>query len=109
MGAGSSRWAGERFDLVVANPPYVAAGDPHLPALRHEPRSALVGGADGLDCIRDISRDVAGHLNPGGWMLVEHGQGQDAAVRALLAKAGLESVATWPDLAGVARITGGKV
>ena len=106
------RWfepvAGERFDLVVSNPPYVAAGDPHLPALRYEPQSALVAGRDGLDCIRDIAKQAPAFLAPGGWLLLEHGMGQDGAVRALLATAGLESVTTWPDLAGIARISGGK-
>ncbi len=106
------RWfdpvAGERFDLVVSNPPYVAEGDPHLPALRHEPLAALVAGADGLDCIRDIARGAAAHLEPGGWLLVEHGRGQDAAVRGLFAAAGLESIRTWPDLAGIPRATGGR-
>jgi release factor glutamine methyltransferase len=107
------RWfepvAGERFELIVSNPPYVAEGDPHLPALHHEPRSALLAGRDGLDCIRDILDGAASHLQPGGWLLLEHGMGQEAAVRALLAAAGLESVTTWPDLAGIARISGGKV
>ncbi len=106
------RWfepvAGERFDLIVSNPPYVAAGDSHLPALRHEPRLALVAGPDGLDCIRDILKGVTPHLSPGAWLLLEHGMGQDGEVRALLAAAGLESVTTWPDLAGIARISGGK-
>lgn len=106
------RWfepvAGERFDLIVSNPPYVAAGDPHLPVLRHEPRLALVAGPDGLDCIRDILKGVTPHLSPGAWLLLEHGMGQDGEVRALLAAAGLESVTTWPDLAGIARISGGK-
>src|SRR6185369_9138682 len=100
--------AGERFDLIVSNPPYVAAGDPHLPALRHEPQSALVAGTDGLDAIRDILAGAKAHLQPGAWLLLEHGMGQDGAVRALLAAAGLESVTTWPDLAGIARISGGK-
>jgi release factor glutamine methyltransferase len=107
------RWfgpvAGERFDLIVSNPPYVAVGDPHLPSLRHEPQSALLAGADGLDCIRDISRNAKAHLAPGGWLLLEHGQGQEAAVQALLVAAGLESVRTWPDLAAIPRISGGKV
>ena len=107
------RWfepvAGERFDLVVSNPPYVAEGDPHLPDLRHEPREALVAGPDGLDCIRDIAARVREHLSPGGRVLIEHGQGQDGAVRALLAGAGLEAVATWPDLAGIGRVTGGTL
>jgi release factor glutamine methyltransferase len=107
------RWfapvAGERFDLIVSNPPYVAEGDPHLPALRYEPQGALVGGADGLDCIRDILKGAADHLRPAGWLLMEHGQGQDSAVRDLFRQAGLESVQSWPDLAGISRVTGGKV
>lgn len=106
------RWfgpvAGERFALIVSNPPYVAEGDPHLPALCHEPRTALVAGADGLDCIRDIARCARAHLAPGGWLLLEHGQGQDGPVRDLLGAAGLESVQTWPDLAGIPRVTGGR-
>jgi release factor glutamine methyltransferase len=107
------RWfeqvASERFDLIVSNPPYVAEGDPHLPDLRFEPQSALLGGPDGLDCIRDISQGAPSHLQPGGWLLVEHGRGQDAAVRELFRRAGLEAVQTWPDLAGIPRISGGKV
>ena len=107
------RWfqslAGERFELIVANPPYVAAGDPHLADLRYEPQSALVSGADGLEAIKEIVRRVGAFLLPGGWLLLEHGIGQDQAVRELLAAAGLESVASWPDLAGIARISGGKL
>ena len=106
------RWfgplAGERFDLIVANPPYVAAGDPHLAALGFEPRQALVAGPDGLDAIREIAQSAPAHLTPGGRLLLEHGQGQDKAVRALLEAAGLEEIATWPDLAGIARVTGGR-
>jgi len=106
------RWfepvAHERFELVVSNPPYVARGDAHLPALRFEPQGALVSGPDGLDAIRDIAKTAPAHLLAGGWLLLEHGQGQDVAVRALLAAAGLESIATWPDLAGIARVSGGK-
>lgn len=107
------RWfepvAGERFDLVVANPPYVAEGDPHLADLRYEPRGALVSGADGLDAIREIVPAVGAFLRPGGWLLLEHGMGQDGAVRTLLAASGLEGVTTWPDLAGIARVSGGKL
>lgn len=101
--------AGERFDLVVANPPYVAEDDPHLAQgdLRFEPRSALVAGADGLDALREIARAAPSHLNPGGWLLVEHGLGQDTALRLLLSEAGLEQVRTWPDLSGIARVSGG--
>lgn len=99
----------ERFDLVVSNPPYVAEGDPHLPALRHEPRGALLAGPDGLDCIRDILKGAAAHLRPEGWLLMEHGQGQDSSVRELFRQARLGSVQSWPDLAGISRVTGGKV
>jgi release factor glutamine methyltransferase len=107
------RWleplAGERFDLIVSNPPYVAEGDPHLAELAFEPAAALVSGPDGLGAIRDIVSAVPPHLKPGGWLLLEHGMGQDTAVRKLLAQAGLEEVTTWPDLAGIPRVTGGRV
>jgi release factor glutamine methyltransferase len=101
--------AGERFDLLVSNPPYVAKGDPHLDQgdLPFEPRQALVSGTDGLDSMREIARGAPTHLNPGGWLLVEHGFGQDQAVRALLQQAGFEGISTWPDLAGIARVSGG--
>ena len=100
---------GERFEVVVSNPPYVAEADAHLSQgdLRFEPRAALVAGADGLDAIRSIVRAAPAHLNPGGWLLLEHGLGQDTAVRDLLAQAGLEGATSWPDLAGIARVTGG--
>jgi len=107
------RWfeplADARFDLVVSNPPYVARGDAHLAQgdLRFEPQSALVAGPDGLEAIREIAAGAAAHLNPGGWLLVEHGLGQDSAVRALLQEAGLDEINTWPDLAGIARVSGG--
>ena len=96
------------FELIVSNPPYVAAGDRHLAELRHEPASALVSGADGLDAIREIAAAAPEHLLQGGWIFLEHGIGQDAAVRALLERAGLEDVQTWPDLAGIPRVTGAK-
>ncbi|MDW8470095.1 MAG: peptide chain release factor N(5)-glutamine methyltransferase [Burkholderiales bacterium] len=99
--------AGERFDLVLANPPYVAEGDPHLVELRYEPREALVAGADGLEAIRKIAGAVGAFLVPGGWCLLEHGAGQAAEVRELLARAGLRRIATWPDLAGIGRVSGG--
>jgi release factor glutamine methyltransferase len=101
--------AGERFDLVVSNPPYVAMGDGHLSQgdLRFEPQSALVAGPEGLDALRDIVRGTPSHLNPGGWLLVEHGLGQDVAVRGLLREAGFDEIHTWPDLAGIARVSGG--
>ena len=106
------RWfeglARERFDLIVSNPPYVALGDPHLEALRFEPGAALVGGADGLEAIREIVEGAPRHLEPRGWLLLEHGIGQDVQVRRLLEQSGLEKVQTWPDLAGIPRVTGGK-
>jgi release factor glutamine methyltransferase len=102
---------GEHFDVIVSNPPYVALEDPHLGEgdVRFEPRHALVAGADGLDEIRAITNGAAAFLNAGGWLLLEHGQGQDQAVRTLLAAAGFDRVSTWPDLAGIARATGGKL
>lgn len=106
------RWfepvADGRFDLVVSNPPYVAEGDPHLAELRFEPRSALVAGPEGMDCIREIVKGAIEHLPRGGWLLVEHGLGQDKAVRDLLSDSGFASIATWPDLAGIPRVSGGK-
>ncbi len=103
--------AGERFDLVVANPPYVSEGDPHLLEgdIRFEPRSALVAGGDGLEAVREILREARAHLTPGARILLEHGLGQDAAVRRLLGQAGLEDVRSWPDLAGIARVSGGRL
>lgn len=107
------RWfdpvAGERFALIVSNPPYVAIGDPHLAALRFEPQGALVAGPEGLDSIREIVKAAGLFLLPGGVLLLEHGLGQDAAVRGLLAAAGLEALASWPDLAGIARVSGGTL
>ena len=109
------RWfeplADARFDLIVSNPPYVAVDDPHLAQgdLRFEPQSALVAGADGLDALRDIARGAPGHLNPGGWLLVEHGLGQETAVKGLLRQAGLEEINSWPDLSGIARVSGGRL
>jgi release factor glutamine methyltransferase len=106
------RWcdplAGERFDLIVSNPPYVAEGDPHLAALGFEPRDALVAGTDGLAAIRDIVRQAPAFLARGGRLLLEHGIGQEEAVCALMESAGLEDIATWPDLAGIPRVSGGK-
>jgi release factor glutamine methyltransferase len=102
---------GERFDVVVSNPPYVAHEDPHLNQgdLRFEPRHALVAGTDGLDEIRQIAKGARAALRAGGWLLLEHGEGQGDAVRALLEAAGFDEIATWPDLAGIARATGGKL
>lgn len=99
---------GERFDLIVSNPPYIAAGDPHLAALRHEPLSALVSGADGLDDIRRIAAQAPQALSPGGWLLLEHGHEQGGAVQNLLREAGFEAVAGRTDLAGIVRCSGAR-
>lgn len=96
------------YDLIVSNPPYIAVGDPHLPALAHEPASALVAGADGLDDIRRIVADAPAALRDGGWLLLEHGHDQAAAVRALLAAHGFADVASRLDLAGIERCSGGR-
>jgi len=99
----------ERFDLVVANPPYVAARDPHLlqDGLPFEPDLALTDGADGLSCIRRIVADAPAHLVAGGRLLIEHGYDQSEAVRTLLAAAAFVDVATWQDLSGNDRVSGG--
>ncbi len=100
--------AGERFDLIVSNPPYIAAGDPHLArdGLPFEPQLALTDGADGLACIRHIVNRAPAFLNEGGWLLLEHGYDQGAASRNLLSAAALKSPTTFPDLAGIDRVSG---
>jgi release factor glutamine methyltransferase len=98
---------GARFDAIASNPPYVAAADSALAALGHEPRDALVAGADGLAAIAAIVSDAPGHLGPAGSLVVEHGASQGTAVRALFAAAGLCAVTTRPDLAGHERVTQG--
>jgi len=100
--------ASGRFDVIASNPPYVAAGDPHLAALTHEPLQALVSGPDGLDDIRRILQQAPDHLNPGGWLLLEHGWDQAASVRKLLGRAGFEKVQSRLDLAGIERCSGGQ-
>ncbi|MCD9033671.1 peptide chain release factor N(5)-glutamine methyltransferase [Luteimonas sp. Y-2-2-4F] len=102
--------AGRRFDLVASNPPYIAASDPHLARgdLRFEPAMALASGADGLDDIRRIAADAPMHLADGGWLLLEHGHDQGAAVRALLRAGGFGEVATAQDLEGRERVTMGR-
>jgi release factor glutamine methyltransferase len=102
--------AGRRFDLIVSNPPYVAEGDPHLAEgdLRFEPSLALCGGRDGLDAIRAIVAQAGKHLSPNGSLLFEHGYDQGAASRALLRAAGFQGIASWPDLAGHERVSGGQ-
>ncbi len=107
-------WAatgGEPFDLIVSNPPYVAAGDAHLTQgdLRFEPPVALAAGADGLDDIRVIVVGARARLTPGGWLLFEHGYDQAPRCRELLLQAGFCEVQSWRDLAGIERVSGGRV
>ena len=96
------------FDALVSNPPYIAATDPHLAALTHEPLSALASGADGLDDLRSIIAQAPAHLAPGGWLLLEHGHDQADTVGALLHAAGLEQVQNRKDLVGIVRCSGGQ-
>lgn len=97
---------GQRFDLVLSNPPYIAGGDPHLAALRHEPALALTPGGDGLDALREIIAGAAPHMTPGAWLLLEHGFDQADAVQALLRDRGFAGIATRRDLGGQPRCTG---
>ncbi|TDF84623.1 peptide chain release factor N(5)-glutamine methyltransferase [Pseudomonas sp. H9] len=111
----SSHWfdslKGERYELIISNPPYIAAEDPHLVAgdVRFEPSSALVAGADGLDDLRTIIRQAPEHLQPGGWLLLEHGYDQAEAVRALLTQSAFEQVESRIDLGGHERISLGRL
>ncbi len=99
---------GMRFHLIASNPPYIAEGDAHLAALRHEPASALTAGVDGLDDIRQLVSQAPHHLLPGGWLLLEHGHDQAGQVRELLTSHRFETVTSRNDLAGIARCTGGQ-
>jgi release factor glutamine methyltransferase len=100
---------GERFDLIVSNPPYIADGDVHLAQgdLRFEPVDALTDHADGLSSLRTIIAGATAHLAPGGALLLEHGYDQAEAVRALLTAHGFEQVRSWRDLADIERVSGG--
>ena len=100
---------GDMFDLIVSNPPYIASGDAHLVQgdLRFEPADALTDGADGLSDLRTIIAGAGPHLLPGGWLLLEHGYDQSAAVRELLVLQGYEQVQSWTDLSGIERVSGG--
>ena len=97
------------FHTIVSNPPYIAASDPHLAALIHEPLQALASGPDGLQDIRRIISQAPAHLHPGGWLLLEHGYDQAAAARGLLMEAGFESVQSRRDLSGIERCSGGQM
>jgi release factor glutamine methyltransferase len=98
------------FDVIVSNPPYIAEGDPHLHAgdVAHEPRTALVSGGGGLEDLRLIIAETPNRLAEGGWLWLEHGFAQAAAVRALLGASGFVAIETRRDLSGHERVTGGR-
>jgi release factor glutamine methyltransferase len=98
----------EHFHVIASNPPYIAEGDHHLPALTHEPITALTAGPDGLDDIRAQIATAPESLEPGGWLLLEHGHDQAQAVRHLLSARGFEQVSSRTDLTGIERCSGGQ-
>ena len=105
---------GERFDVILSNPPYVAAGDPHLSrdGLPFEPQGALtdgVSGGDGTACLAAIVAGAPAHLAAGGWLLMEHGYDQAVKVREMLCAAGFSALASWRDEAGIERVSGGRL
>ncbi len=101
----------ETYDLIISNPPYVASDDAHLQQgdVRFEPKQALNGGADGLNCIRRIIRGAPSRLCKGGWLLLEHGYDQAVACRALLSQSGFARLFCSKDLAGIPRVSGGRI
>lgn len=105
-----SALAGQTFQLIVSNPPYIEENDPHLTQgdVRFEPASALTSGADGLQDIREICQQAPRYLEQGGWLLLEHGYNQAAAVASIMQKWGFHSVTCYCDLGGNERITAGK-
>lgn len=97
--------AGQMFDIIATNPPYVPSEDPDLERLKHEPLSALASGPDGLDAIRRIAVDARSLIKPGGSLLIEHGDEQHTAVAEILQKAGWQDIRVTNDLAGIPRVT----
>lgn len=100
--------AQEKFHVLLSNPPYLAASDPHLQQLVAEPRDALVAGAGGLADLQHLARLAPAHLHPGGWLIVEHGAAQGSAVRELFAAAGFRQIETLKDYARHDRLTRGQ-
>lgn len=100
--------AQQRFDVIVSNPPYIEFADAHLTQgdVRFEPLSALASGLDGLDDIRRISAQAMQHLNPRGWLMLEHGYNQARQVRAILQQANFQQLFSARDLAGIERVSG---
>jgi len=105
-----SALADQRFDVIVANPPYIVAGDSHLTQgdLRFEPQDALTDHADGLSALRSIIDGAGRYLKDDGWLLMEHGYDQAAAVRALLQARQFDAVQSWQDIAAIERVSGGR-
>lgn len=103
-----SALAGERFQVIVSNPPYLADDDPHLLHVRHEPWSALVAGEQGMADLLHLVREAPCYLRDTGWLLLEHGATQAVAVRAALFQCGYAQVQTWQDLSGQDRVSGGQ-
>lgn len=99
------------FDVIVSNPPYIVAGDAHLSQgdLRFEPVDALTDHGDGLSALRTIAAGAPAHLHAGGWLLMEHGYDQADAARKLLESQGFSDVQSWRDLAGIERVSGGRL
>ncbi len=100
--------SGRLFDLIASNPPYIAGADPHLPALRHEPLSALTPGGDGLSALQALITGAPEHLRPGAWLLLEHGYDQAEAVGQALSARGFELIECRRDLGGQPRVSGGR-
>lgn len=100
---------GRRFDIIVSNPPYIAADDPHLARgdVRFEPRLALVAGQQGLDDLTSLIKAASHHLKPDACLMLEHGHEQENLIQALLRQQGYQQVVTWRDLAGYPRVTTG--
>ncbi|SFI06741.1 release factor glutamine methyltransferase [Collimonas sp. OK307] len=105
-----SALADQQFDVIVANPPYIVAGDSHLTQgdLRFEPQDALTDHADGLSALRSIIDGAGRYLKNGGWLLMEHGYDQASAVRALLQAQQFDAVQSWTDIAAIERVSGGR-
>lgn len=103
--------AGRRFGLIVGNPPYIAAADPHLARgdVRFEPLTALAAGHDGLADLRQLTAAACAHLEPGGALLLEHGYDQADAVLTLLREGGIPHPQSWADLSGILRVSGGEL
>lgn len=111
MGSWFDELSAQKFDLIISNPPYVAENDPHLRQgdLRFEPQIALSAGSNGVACIRHIIEAAPKYLTNGGWLLLEHGYDQADECRQLLQHVGFSNICSYPDLAGIMRVSGGQM